>query len=360
MLTAASTAWPRTSRPPPNRASAAWDNNFTPTAEVHASSAIDNRLEAAPIAREEGWALLQQLATADFSTALFDEAGMPHWWPRDRWTTAPYTTSQATLRASRELKELATTEAVDQVRNKIILRAKVPQILAQQTVWKLPAIQSIAAGSSKTLFANLQQPVGNIDTGVAFGTTLGSSRYLAGTRRDGQGTSVSNLDFTVTQMDPEAVRIVIDNPNAFTVYTAGDENDSALYSGRPYLWIDGQKVEFGADSDGATGDARVEATDTTSIARFGEHILEVPDSDFRQDPDDLQTLADDLLTDLADPKPAITDIPIVADPRLQLGDRVTITDPDGLAFTDDFHLSKTDLEVVPGEGMTMTISARGA
>ena len=72
------------------------------------------------------------------------------------------------------------------------------------------------------------------------------------------------------------------------------------------------------------------------------------DNDFRQDDDDIQLLADDLIDDLADPGPAITDVPAVGDPRLQLGDRVTIVDPAGLVMSDDFHLSAVNFSYSTG------------
>jgi hypothetical protein len=53
------------------------------------------------------------------------------------------------------------------------------------------------------------------------------------------------------------------------------------------------------------------------------------------------------------------DVPIVADPRLQLGDRVTITDPDGLGFTSDFHLSSITT-TYDSEGLSQTVSLRKA
>jgi hypothetical protein len=339
---------------------AGWDNAFTPTAEVHASPAVDNRLVACPIVSEEGWAVLQELAKADFATASFREDGVPVWWPRDRWTTAPYTTSQVTLSAEREVAELALVEATDQVRNTVVIRAVVPQIGATKTVWKLASVVSIPAGSSRTIIADLQTPVGNVDTTVVSGTALGSSRYLAGDRADGLGNQVTNLTFVVTQRSPQTIKIVVTNPNGVRVYLTGDQNASTLYSGTPYLWIDAQPIIFTPDSDAATGDVRVEATDPASEARFGEYLWEAPPSEFRQDDEDLQGLADDLIVDLAVPPPAIRDVPILADPRLQLGDRATVTDPAGLAFTDDFHLSKVNLEVDPGEAMTMTVSLRGA
>ena len=103
-----------------------------------------------PDGPENGWALFQQLAPSEFATARFDEAGMPLGWPRDRWTTAPYTSSQATLTAAAGLKELATAEAVDQVRNRIILRALAPILGPLDRVETPARSNSPRNGSSKT------------------------------------------------------------------------------------------------------------------------------------------------------------------------------------------------------------------
>ena len=73
----------------------------------------------------------------------------------------------------------------------------------------------------------------------------------------------------------------------------------------------------------------------------------------------VEGLAADLLADLEDPGPALSDVPAVGDPRLQLGDRVTITDNEGLGFSADFHISKIDLSF-DGEGLGMTLALRKA
>ena len=337
-----------------------WDNAFTPTAEIHASSAIDNRLVATPAAKEEGWSLFQTIAESEFATAGFTETGTLFYWPRRRWTTAPYTSSQRTLTSSTALKELETVEATDQVRNRVVIRATIPEVLDSSTVWKLASRVKLTASQTKTLYARFDEPVGNVDTSVVAGapTALGSSRYLAGTRLDGQGTSVtSNVAFVVTVETPQRARIDVTNNNAFTIYLVADENDSASMSGKPMLWIDGQRVKFG--EEGASSSETATATDATSITNFGEQLLELEDNPFRQDADDLQALADDLIADLADPAPAMSDVPAIGDPRIQLGDRATIVDPEGLAMSSDFHCSKVNLTFDEG-GLSMVLSLRGA
>jgi hypothetical protein len=334
-----------------------WNNAFVPTAEIHASANIDNRLVATPAAVEEGWTLFQQIAESEFATAGFDELGKLFYWPRDRWTTAPYTTSQRTLSSSTALTELETVEAIDQVRNRIVLRAKVPEVLDSSTVWKLGSVVAVNASSSKVIWVSLDEPVGNVDTSFLYGTALGSSRYLAGDMPNGQGNQVSNLTIAAEVLSPTSIKLTVTNPNGFRVWLTADENASAPYSGKPYLWLDAQLVHFGVEA--TTSNERAEATSSTSITNYGEFLLELEDSDFRQDGDDIQVIANDLRDDLADPGPALSDVPIVGDPRLQLGDRVTIVDPEGLAMSADFHLAKCDLSFADGK-LSGVISLRSA
>jgi hypothetical protein len=335
-----------------------WNNAFVPTAQIVASSAIDNRLVATPTAAEEGWSLLQEIAKADFATTGFTESGLLFYWPRNRWTTAPYTTSQRTLTSSTALKELESVEATDQVRNRVIIRARIPEVTDSKTIWKLGGRKRIGASSSIVVWSRLAEPVGNVDTSVVYGTSLGSSRYLAGTRLDGTGSQVSNLTFDVEVISPTRIKSTITNPNGFTVYLAGDANASTTYDGKPYYWLDGQAVTFNTETTG--GDEYAEAVDATSISDYGiEQLLEIEDSDFRQDSDSIQEIADALLVDLANPGPALSDMPAVGDPRIQLGDRLTIVDPEGLAMSADYHVSACNLSFDEG-GLGMVLGLRSA
>ena len=51
------------------------------------------------------------------------------------------------------------------------------------------------------------------------------------------------------------------------------------------------------------------------------------------------TIAYSILADTKAPAPVITDLGIVADPRLQLGDRIRIVDRDGIGLNRDYWLT---------------------
>jgi hypothetical protein len=332
-----------------------WNNAYAPTAQIVASPLIDNRLEATPVVTEEGWDLFQQIAASEFATAGFTETGQLFYWPRDRWTSPPYTISQRTLAAATSLKELESVEAIDQVRNRVVLRTQAPQVLDSGDVWLLAtAVQILGSGATKTIIAELDRPSANIDpTFVSSESSAAGSRYLAGTRKDGLGLAIQNLTIVTTVLGPTTVKLAITNPGA-NGWLTGDAGLTTTYAGKPYLVIEGQPVEF--DQSGQT---RVEASSTTSIANYGEQLLELDDNDFRQDDDDSQRIVDDLRNQLAEPGPALADVPVVGDPRLQLGDRVTIVDPEGLVFTADFHLARIATSLDEG-GFSQTLGLRSA
>jgi hypothetical protein len=333
-----------------------WNDAFVPTAEINTTTAIDNKLVATPDVSELGWTLLQAIAEGEFATVGFTPTGKLVYWPRTRWTTAPYTSSQRTFAPADSLKDLQTTEAIDQIYNRVVIRAQTPVVAASGEVWALSEHIKIPASGAKSF---LLEPgtVTNVDTGFSYGWAPGGSHYLAGTADDGSGAETSNLSISVSVISATLVSLVVTNPNAFIVFLTADANATSLPSteiGNPSLWLHGQAVDFGE------GQQRLEVFDGTSISNYGfEQLLEVADSDFRQSSTDLGALADGLLTDLKDPPAAIQDVPVVGDPRLELGDRVTITDPDGLAFTADFHCSKITLSLDDG-GLSMMLSLRKA
>jgi hypothetical protein len=66
-----------------------------------------------------------------------------------------------------------------------------------------------------------------------------------------------------------------------------------------------------------------------------ERALQVPANPWIQDADAAQQLGEDLLEDLIYPRPVLGSVVIVADPTLQLADRVTIVDADSSRMNDD-------------------------
>jgi hypothetical protein len=333
-----------------------WNNAFVPTVDIRTSTAVDTKLMATPPTTEEAWSLLQQVALAEFATTGFDETGRPYYWPRDRWTTAPYTTSQRTLTAATSLKELETVEAVDQIRNRVVVRATQVEVQPSGIVWRSAQAHTIPASGARTMWPQFDNPVANLDTSVVSQLAGGTSRYLAANRRDGGGTAVANLGITVTAF-AQSAKLAWTNPNAFVVYMVADGSIVGATAGAPYIVLEGQFVLFDQQTNTVM---RVEVSDATSIAAYDEQLLELADSPFRQDLDQVEGVAADLLADLKQAGPALSDVPAVGDPRIQLGDRLTIVDAEGLGFTADFHCSKVAFEFSPEEGLAMVLSLRAA
>lgn len=71
-------------------------------------------------------------------------------------------------------------------------------------------------------------------------------------------------------------------------------------------------------------------SDATSVAAHGTRSLELQSSDWRQDPTSVQNVVISVINNTKQPQPFFQSINIVGDPRLQLQDVVTITDPGGM------------------------------
>ncbi len=153
--------------------------------------------------------------------------------------------------------------------------------------------------------------------------------------------------------------MTITNPNPFDVWLVQPEGYEE--AGRPALSLWGQLVRTeAAEMDNGTPTSSrlvVEASDAASIGRYGEQLLDLPANPWRQDASGLGQLAADLLGYLKDPKPVLTNLSVVADPRLQLCDRVLIRDPAGLVFQGQFHLTGINTSF-DGGGLSQQISAR--
>jgi len=173
----------------------------------------------------------------------------------------------------------------------------------------------------------------------------GQSQYRANRARDGSGAAVSNLTFTVTVVGAQIITIQVTNPNAFDVYLVSGSGFTDP-QGTPSLALWGQPVTFGETQqpdttstlNKTTATQTIDVQDATSIGQHGDQLLEISGNPWLQDAMSLTTLANDLLARLKDPLPMLDGLTIVGDPRLQLGDRVTIIEP-ALGLNSDFFIT---------------------
>jgi hypothetical protein len=313
-----------------------------------------NPLTATPYTTEkqDAWTLIQQIAAAELATAFFDEAGKFHFWNRQHFTgqSVNYTAKTVTVNgktspipqvtSSRAIKTLTTNETTDGIANHIVVQYQPLVVQPFDWVWQTGAVRKVPAKSTVSINAVFDNPVQSLGTTVQVipigGDTGTNSGYRASTSSNGDGAAVENLQFVVTDHASSA-RIDITNPNRFAAFLVQPRADSLGHltpgwdptSPRPMLWIRGRPVTAGpnytSDTNGATG-ATAEAKDTASIAAFGEIVYTLDGGGWIQDADTAATLAGDLLSLLARPIPYLGDVDVVADPRLQLGDRIELTD----------------------------------
>lgn len=338
--------------------SSMWNDTFTASAVLDWS--YNNLVGIPSVKAADAWSLLQELAQAEFGLLLIDEAGVLHFRNRAWRSRTASAISQRTLQTTQSLMDLSSVESIDTVRNRVVVRAEPVALSVLGPAWSAPEVYRVPASGSLTLWAEFDGAAFSIDTSVTFSPLGGQSGsgYRASQSADGTGAEVTNLTFAVTVLTDTA-KVVVSNPNGYDVWLV--QPTAYPNPGRPALSLWGQILKpTSAEMDAGTDTSprlQVETSDTASITTYGEQLLDLGGNRWRQNLDGLNSLASALLSYLKDPKPVLTRVEIVADPRLQLADRVQVVDPDGLVLDGEFHLTGITTTLVGG-GMTQSISAR--
>lgn len=283
--------------------------------------------------------VFQDMAGAEGGVFVFDELGVPRFYNRNTIRTK---TPGRTVTSKLSLLGLSTQE------QRGYTHIQVPYtplaIQAFQTVWNAATVLQVNTGATITINASTANSIVGLGTSIVTWSGVavaGTSAYRAARNKDGSGGAISNLIMTVTQTGPKLIQITVRNPNGFPVYLCSPQG--TLYpdasDGQPALMVNAQPVS--ADSTipdtttsvagGAYADAQwPPLSDGGAItnATFGDRLYPAPSSDWRQDPDTAQAMANDLLSDLHYPKVMYRNVSMVFDPTLQLLDAVTLVDTD--------------------------------
>jgi hypothetical protein len=359
------------------------NNGFAPSALVSLDASL-NTLTAVPdITGQDTWAVIQQIAEAENGIAGFDELGVFYF--RNR-ATLRARTSARTVTATYSLKTLTQEVGNSTVANHVQVPVNNLAVQAFSQIWSASSVISIGPGQTFTTSVTTPNPVVNLATTTGIipnGGITSTSGYRAA-RGAGATGAVSNLLMTVTQTAPATVVVAVVNPNPFTVYLISPRNAGfpSTSVGQPALAVGGQLVvSTSTATDSTTSTSSVSIADVqfpapvdggaASSAR-GDRLLAVAANPWVQDYTSALSTAADLLIDLYKPRPLWRNVAIVADPTLQLGDRITVTDTDTSLVNDDAvifgvhtNLSRTswdqtlDLRAVstPG-GWVMGVSGR--
>lgn len=316
-----------------------WGNTFVPTAVLDTS--LNKITGILPTDARDSAGLITEVAAAEQGMFFFDEAGTARFRSRAYWASTAGQTVVATLTATTNLTDLAYDDNLAGIRNKVTARA-VPVVVGPVTdIWTSPPGGTLPAYGSLVLWVDFQATIVGFDTlirqfyGVA--RPHGQSRMRANTNRAGDGTDWPTGGFSgrIEQITSTTCKVTLTNHNSTTLYLVEPGGAGGLVlAGR----VVGQLLGGQTVTGNASGSA-ITATDDASIVEHGEQALDLPDNPWRQDQDSVAGLVGEILGQTAWSRPVLTNVGIVGDPRLQLGDRVRIVDVQGIALDGEHWLT---------------------
>lgn len=312
---------------------------FTPTAFIDKS---ENILDALPDfdSGDDMWDVVTQLAEAEFAYAYFDVNGYPHYRTRASDVSSVGQSVVRTLRTVDSIKDVDYQSGIDQLMNYVTTPYTPPAIKTKDVLWQADTVYRVPASGNvqiTTKFAGLP---------VDLAPTVTYS-YAANTASDGSGTNVVVGVGLGYQINRRQVIVTLYNSNTYPVYYVDT-------SGSPSASITGAYVSSGSAVNGTT------YQDDESIRRHGVQFppTGISESKWRQRSDVANTISQLLIADLANPRPILTNIKVVGDPRLELGDLVRFQDPDGLGLDGNYRIVGISPSYSPNDGFTQTLVAR--
>jgi hypothetical protein len=228
------------------------------------------------------------------------------------------------------------------------------------SVWRIP---KHSTGSKKfvryatvtdgTLFTNIDYTLTFMnDAGT---TTAGLSYYR--TSIDAAGTSDHpGVTIVLTQVTSTKIRIEITNSSGQDCYLVASADHPAPARGTPVLIIGGTPVSQANETQVDYQYPAASAGGAKS-SLFGEVAWQQSGNPWIQVDDSALELAQDVVIDAYLPRPNLTNISIIPDPRLQLVDVVHIQDPDTTSVDEYARIFGWSLSLAHG-AWSMTVDAR--
>jgi hypothetical protein len=247
---------------------------------------------------------------------------------------------QKQLTARKSLQDLGYESGVMQVANIIGVSYTTYLPIIDGEAYRASGVISIGPG--ETLEFSIVMP-GPVISGTAVLFTANStiagdgidlSSYIASS---GNGDLPNRVTFSVVNTGPFL---------AYFVDGSGQANLVAIAS-----WM----------APSSNTNAPIQYQDITSIRKYGEQPLPtISGSEWMQREDSAASLALTLLSDLAEPKPVLTSVPIKGDPTLEFGDLVTVVDINGLGVNGLYRITGKDPSHSTSDGFSQDLVVRQA
>ena len=286
----------------------------------------------------------QDLATVESGLFYIDTAGWPTFEDRDHRRRAPHTQAQRTFDDSGTLKGRVMYDiADDDIFNFVKVTCHPPKLGGQATVWTLQnAVPYLANGETKTFYAKLRNPTTGDETNCADIVTLAATTdYTANSQADGGGADrTANLSVVQTN---KAETVILECTASAALYIT-----KLQVRGKPYEYYD---------------PVTLVKEDTASQTTYQKRTLEY-DSEFLQDTDEAQRLADMLEARFDEPEPKVgfriyghghADL-LQAAMTLAISDRIDITDTRSRLSGVAFFIEAIEHEIKAGAAAADTVT----
>lgn len=319
-----------------------------------------NELTALPeVVAAESWELLQEIVAAEYGLLGHDEDGRPYFRSRDTLAAQAAGDPVRELRTTSSIKELASEVNADTIRNSIVWRAQPAwlsstldsvvvaeeqrefQVIPGVTVFEIPLASNVVLGDGVNTVPHWDA--------VFWDDNEADIIHGFAAQRNVSGNDVAAyqspplMEMWWERTGPQVGRLTVINNANERVNLACAENDE------PALKLGGQVIGPGVETVG-------EVTRPGSIAIHGQRGFEMEESPWRQLIPPQTRVAGSLIATLANPVPVIEDIPIVGDPRLEIGDPVRVTDRDNLSVRGT--VARTNHGASRKDGLYSTVSVR--
>jgi hypothetical protein len=301
-----------------------------------------NRLTHLPVTNaEDAWDIITQVAAAELGSVFWDENGVFRFWNRDTIIDKQDTTWRTF--SMDHVQGLQITNSFDSIRNIVTSESKrgfartqvsydsqsieefyIPPLTAIKFIRFVDNIQSF--GLWKVTRYQTDYDPGNYPVTYPFWDNDGNY----------EGYVAQWLDPVLGWTEKNGLIGGLD------IYPYGNEDGSItieIWNG----WNEPARVATGGSGDSSSAALRIlgsevitdetavlAVSDTDSIAKYGRRNLPLTGDWVQWQPDVVTSLLEYTLPRTLQPIPTTDAITVSGDPRLQLGDRVDIVDPDGM------------------------------
>jgi hypothetical protein len=300
----------------------------TPQADIAAGL---NRMPILPdVVNADSWTVIKDVAAAEYGLVGFNESGRFFFRSRDN-AADPLSVERAAT-ADTSLLSLSTTNNLDSVRNVITIDTTATYLNSGYIV-SANDVNEFDCQIGTTIYATplnygelgppLELPQFNTTTwdaikGGANGNA-GPVGYVAVQAASPSTEVTSGITVLYYPAGERLGWVIIYNTSGFAI-------QFQTTSGNPSLNVSGFTPEKGFSAQ-LTNSISEQISDAGSVSVHGQRVLSIDASPYRQLPNEIEMVAQTLLSELSRPVPVIDQITINGNPELRIGDTIRLVDP---------------------------------